>query len=332
MKNFRTSELARSSGAAVHLSRVAALGAGTASRKSTGSKEDEPGPDKVTGPSKCPYCAESTFVLGKDCLQNRYSDYDEFFERSPEFRDREDNYDSASASDDGLVRSALMTGSVCLNGHIMLGAGGYLRGSGKRPVLRSGKGSELEPSNAVSFLLEYSPGKGGMGFEEGVNFIRGLNLDQLIRSESRLSSLLREWPSVQRTGSVFYHALSRYVRLKQAPKSVCELLEGDLAEDFWRIVWRFVIEGKLDLPQCKVLLEDALYAAKLERRRVRIHEALAEMGFSHLVGFPHPKSVNKYILVSMSPTIKQCLFKCLLALYRKLSISDGSLKPPGSEL
>ncbi|GAQ89947.1 F-box family protein [Klebsormidium nitens] len=305
VKNFKTSELAKSSGAAAHLSKVGAIGAGTA-RETNDIQGDEAGPDGGASSLRCPYCTESTFALGKDCLRNRHSDYDEFFDRSPEFRDREDNVDSASDSDDGLVRSALMTGFVCLNGHIMLGAGGRVQGGGKL-VLGSGKGLELEPSNAVRFLSEYTPGKEGINVKEGVNFARGLNLDQLVLAESRLSSLLREWPSVRKEGSLQYWAFSPdvFVELKQAPKSICDLLTGDLPEEFRGIVWRYVTEGRPGLQQCKVLLEDALTAAGSARRTEWIHAALSEIGLSDPSMFPDPDSVNSYIKDPRSFTIEE---------------------------
>ncbi|GAQ84351.1 F-box family protein [Klebsormidium nitens] len=313
VKNFRSSELAKASGAAAYLSRDADAEKEVSGSKEDGERSDEEGVMEEEAPEsesaeelvKCPFCNELIFTLDAECFPNALSDFDALWYSYLEGWD-EDRSQSESVFDD-----ILMLGFVCLNGHLVLGSGGWPE-EVTDLIPGSGEGLKLDLPDVVKFVRRYTPWNDRGEDDDEEHYIKGLGLDQMITMGARLASLHENWPSVQEDGVRQYRSFSQYDSLRRGPMSIGELLARGPPQKVLDGVRKYVLKGVLSFAECMGLVQNALddvvkEKARKERER-EIEQALNKGGFRNAKRCPDPASVKEYIqdgLLTVAEVLQQ---------------------------
>lgn len=339
VKNFRSSELAKASGAAAFLS-----GDVDAEKKAVkrvlesdeeGEDSDEEGVMEEEAPEsesveelvKCPFCSELIFSLDAECFPNAHSDFDSLWYSYLE------GWDEDRSQSESVFEDILRLGFVCLNGHLVLASGGWPEEVAEL-IPGSGEGLKLDSPDVVKFARQYST-KDDRGGGDDEQFIKGLDLDKMVKMGARLSSLHEKWPSIQEEGVRKYRAFSQYESLREAPMSICDLLETRPPPKVLDGVRKYVLRGELSFQECMGLVESALdvvvkEAARNERER-EIEQALCKAGFRNSKRCPDPALVKSFIQVSQPVLRPPCLIALDLSRQARLPHPIGLLPSFGGQ-
>ena len=283
VKNFESSELGIASGAAAYL-RESNAGGGCAEH----GREEPP----------CIFCGALLWALPEKCFPESYPHgYDEMFREN--YAGEDEDYDS-----DPEPRRMMATGSICCNGHLLLGIAGAEPSLAGRVVSNSGEDLQLAQCDTVRYFTECLEGMPELGYADGQHFVDSLQLDQLVITGARLDKLCGAWPCQESDGCARYRVFSQNSwRCKDARKgamSALDLLKSGLPGDVQDKFHGYILSGYPSLTTCVASLSEALEEHKrneerLERRQ-EIMDALGRAGYQRYC-ISDSEPVNQYVKV-----------------------------------
>ncbi|GAQ87627.1 F-box family protein [Klebsormidium nitens] len=274
----------------------------------------------------CPYCGAQTFPLPDSSFIGPYTaeSYDHLLADV-----RADNPDETNFANG---RYMLMTGFVCLSGHLVLGMAGFPCITPVSPDLDRSDWDcfrclpaklRLDPAEAVAFAIRFMLGERSFDPATERPLVRALTLDQLIQIERRLAELKSVWPvtviASPLIGDVKYYKAfkdySRSFKVGRPEVSVVKMLDADEPTAFLETVRAFVVaESGPSLAEWERLILDALEAHERERsirfaqldREREIHLVLCGAGFNG-PPFPDQQSIDKFVQDPEATSITEIL-------------------------
>lgn len=260
--------------------------------------------DEVSA-AACPYCGALTFPLPSSAFSGTYAaeTYDNLLaDTGADDPDTTQFYDG---------RYTLMTGFVCLSGHMVLGAAGHPCAdpvsSSLDPLdwFRFPAELRMDPAEAIAFAIRFMLSDRSFDPASERPLVRDLTLDELILIKRRLAKLKSVWPIIQIGDYKYYRTFRSYPQSFQVGRpelSVVKMLDADAPTAFLEKVRAFVLKSDPSLAEWEGLIMDALElhdterSARLERER-EINELLRKAGSKP--PFPDQQSIDAYVQVRL---------------------------------
>ncbi|GAQ87629.1 hypothetical protein KFL_003660090 [Klebsormidium nitens] len=293
VKNFRSSGLAEVTGAATFLTekneveadkimRVSAatskfsqenvagkacdgsqsgLKEGAKSQRGSSGEETKAEVSSPRNAGPCPYCGGQTFHLPSIVFPGAYA---------------AESYDvmtSDVVNDfhvEGFVwkgRFLLITGFVCLAGHLVLGVAGHPNFGRGLAVPHSGDRLQLQPAEAVAFMVRFMAGEQGLAREEGQRYISSLELETVMAVEARLTQLKEIWP-LDKGRLLSYKVFEDLMYPhRYSVGSIMKVLRSNVPADLLEIVGAFVGTGSMTAAECKRSILEAFETHEREEKQ-----------------------------------------------------------------